>query len=197
MIELALVALGAWALFGGKKKSEPLATIPEDDSPEPVAVEVVEEPAAAPSRPLPPAAVKAEVERIVRESDEIMHGKRDSYSDPPEDDEPAVVPKGVTPVPVVVEVPPTEAQEKAAVVPGVTVEEVLEERAPAAAAMELAEFARAMLGAKRGGELGTKAKPSERVAALQRELGVKPDGIYGPATRKAGEALGVKMPVRR
>jgi hypothetical protein len=80
--------------------------------------------------------------------------------------------------------------------PAPSVEEVTTDSGALAAARALAAFVRETLKSGKGAALGTKGKPSEAVKQYQSLMGVTPDGIYGPETRKAGKALGVSMPVR-
>lgn len=119
-----------------------------------------------------------------------------------EDDEPEPAAGPTTPVQ---SVQPTQAaQEAASLPPGTTVEEVSTEAAspavqsPVEAARALAAYASAALARRDGAALGLKRAPSPDVAALQAAMGdIAADGIYGPATRARGRALGVTMPVRK
>jgi len=65
------------------------------------------------------------------------------------------------------------------------------------AAADLLEYVTPILRAKRGSDLGVKGAPNSLVKAAQIDMGVKPDGIYGPETRTKGKALlGVTFPAR-
>jgi hypothetical protein len=69
---------------------------------------------------------------------------------------------------------------------------------PKAAAQALANYATQELKAGRGANLGVKGKPSRTVAEYQAAMGnITADGMYGPATRTRGQQLGVNMPVRK
>ena len=70
-------------------------------------------------------------------------------------------------------------------------------RAPLKAAQELLAYVKPILSAKRGSELGTKGAPNSFVKAAQLDMGLEPDGIYGPDTRARGkQLLGVTFPAR-
>lgn len=70
-------------------------------------------------------------------------------------------------------------------------------RSDKAAAQELLAYVTPILKAKRGAELGTKGTPNSFVKAAQVDMGVSPDGIYGPETRTRGkQLLGVTFPAR-
>lgn len=70
-------------------------------------------------------------------------------------------------------------------------------RTPKKAAQDLLEYVSPILKARRGSELGTKGAPNAFVRAAQTDMGVKPDGIYGPDTRTKGkQLLGVTFPAR-
>lgn len=62
-------------------------------------------------------------------------------------------------------------------------------RTPQQAARELYSYARAAIAKKQGSLLGTKGRPNPFVRDAQSDMGLKPDGIYGPATRARGNAL--------
>lgn len=47
-----------------------------------------------------------------------------------------------------------------------------------------------------GGSFGSQGLPSPEVLRVQRAIGVKPDGIVGPATRNKCRSLGVVLPLR-
>ena len=65
------------------------------------------------------------------------------------------------------------------------------------AALELLAYVTPILKAKRGAELGTKNAPNSFVKAAQVDMGVTPDGIYGPETRTRGKQLiGSTFPAR-
>lgn len=70
---------------------------------------------------------------------------------------------------------------------------------PRDAAQRLYDYARGLLRADRGGELGTKGRPSETVRHYQKAMGkIRADGQYGPKTRARGkELLGRTFPVRK
>jgi hypothetical protein len=57
------------------------------------------------------------------------------------------------------------------------------------AALTLEAYLRA-----KGANFGSRAKPSEAVRTFQTVANVNPDGIMGPITRAAGEAVGVRFP---
>lgn len=80
--------------------------------------------------------------------------------------------------------------------PAATPPAVPEQEAPSPAARSAQQAARELytyvskaIANKQSGLLGTKTRPNPFVANAQRDMGVKPDGIYGPATRARGKAL--------
>lgn len=71
-------------------------------------------------------------------------------------------------------------------------------RSPEQAARELLAHAEKLQRAGRMSELGTRGKPSAIVLAAQRDMGLTPDGIYGPDTRARGrELINKNFPVRK
>ncbi|HET8938987.1 MAG TPA: hypothetical protein VFN67_36335 [Polyangiales bacterium] len=86
--------------------------------------------------------------------------------------------------------------------PGATVDlpaqVVPEGRSPKQAAQALQAYVTPLIRSGRAAELGSKAKPNELIASLQRDMrGIASDGIYGPKTQARGkELLGVEFPAR-
>jgi outer membrane biosynthesis protein TonB len=63
-------------------------------------------------------------------------------------------------------------------------------RTPKLAALDLLAFAKRVLSAGQGAQLGTKGKPSQVVLDAQRDMGeLTTDGIYGTKTRTRGKQL--------
>lgn len=64
-----------------------------------------------------------------------------------------------------------------------------QKRSAEQAARDLLVYAQKAIRNKQGALLGTKARPNPFVRDAQRDMGVNPDGIYGPATRSRGAKL--------
>jgi hypothetical protein len=211
---LLMLALGAWALLGGKKNPagdggakrtsrpthpalEPLPTygvaevFPGHDEPD-----MVPEKPAAEAAPVAVVDPSPGTKTAQASPGEVVHEV--VHPDAPDADAPEVdvLPKTSSPEPVAVA--PSKGTEAARANPGEVVHEVVQSsRTPEQAASELAGYARECIAAKNGAQLGSKNNPSAFVSAAQDDMGIAADGIYGPATRARGEKLGVKMPVRR
>lgn len=187
-MSLPLVAAAAALLFlMSKKKVSAPAPVVVDEAP----------PRALPSSPVP----VSNADRVFNTDPEAepMSPVQAFESSP-------VVPVQAPPVPApvpdnpepaqptaVAPLEPSKAVQQAQESPGEAVEEV-QEADPVAAARELAAYVAKNRG--KGAMLGVKGKPSPTVKALQLQMGVTADGIYGPATRQRGTELGVGMPPR-
>lgn len=62
-------------------------------------------------------------------------------------------------------------------------------REPKQAARDLYNYVQKTIANKQSGLLGSKGRPNPFVRDAQRDMGLKPDGIYGPATRTRGKQL--------
>jgi hypothetical protein len=195
MMMLALVAL--FALSKSKKAKAPADVTPAlPDMPD-----ETEEPAPVVRTP---GSSAAEVTETPDETvEEVVVTPPSGVEDEPEEDVSPALPDQET-GPVEVDIPKVPVQDPLG--GGVTVEEVQPEGeavdvpSPHEQAIELARYVAAELKAGRGGNLGVRGKPSAFVQAAQLGMGMSQadaDGIYGPATRAAGQALGVVMPARR
>lgn len=192
LVQLALLG-GALALLSGKKKSAPAPGPVPPSLPEHVEDVVI---APGPSAVAP--AVEVVPSRGAVQAQEQPGVPVEEVVQEAEHEEPTVVAPG--PDGAAVEVPPSPAAQTAQERPGEAAEEVHQDapqRDPVQAARDLAAYAAQTLRDGQGALLGTKRNPSERVRAWQEAMGVDADGVYGPGTRMAGQALGVVMPVRK
>jgi len=174
---------------------------------------------------LTPEQIKAESARVVRESGEILDGKRTAYSTGPssegddlaaavraaklaaqQETAPAPAPKPVTrpsSASSTTTRPTSTTASRPASKPAPVINVYNPNREPAAispkdAAQALANYAKQKLAAGQGAQLGVKGKPSATVRDYQAKMGnITADGIYGPATRARGQQLGVNMPIRK
>lgn len=214
MSMLPLLALGAVLLFAGKKKKSEATVRVVEQQPPLKPLPVFDEAAVFDT----PTSVRKEAE-LQQPSDSVFRqadataAKESQAADLSQwgsDPLPQKTPQGTVnvvqpplemsedqseavmqqPVPIT----PGQASEAAAQNPGLPVDEVVPAD-PNAAARELASYVTKNKG--KGAKLGTKAAPSDVVRALQAQMGgLVTDGIYGPATRERGKALGVTMPPR-
>lgn len=198
MMMLALVALFA---LSKSKKPKPV----QDVTPAlPDMPDEAEEP--APVVRTPGSTAAEATEHPEETVEEVVVTPPSGVEDEPEEDVSPALPDTAPEQeegPVEVDVPQVPVQDPGG---GVTVEEVEPEGeavdvpSPHEQAIELARYVAAELKAGRGANLGIRGKPSVFVQAAQLGMGMSQadaDGIYGPATRAAGQALGVVMPARR